>query len=125
MMKTSTTTTWEKKSEDITAQILAKRVQKEARLRHIVEQSAISFFIGGSLISTALRIGGLVVVGFLYFRSDALSTFGVWPFLVLGAFFEACRANRRLDAMLELESMFKETNKANKAEVATPRKPSD
>jgi hypothetical protein len=103
-MKTSATDiAWEEKPEDITAQILAQRVKKEARLREIAEQSARSFLLGGSLVSSIFRCVGLIAIGVLYFRIEAFSSLGVWPFFTLGAFVEACRANRRLDAMIELE----------------------
>lgn len=107
-MKTSATNiAWEEKSEDISAQILAQRVRKEARLREIVEQSAASFFIGGSALANIFRIVGLIAIGTLYFRSAGLSASSVWPVFALGAFVEACRANRRLDALLELERIAK------------------
>lgn len=110
-MKTSVTdTAWEEKSEDITAQILAKRIKKEARLSEIIEQSALSFFIGDSVLSGILRIVGLIVIGVFYFHSEAFPSLGVWPVFTLGAFVEACRANRRLDAMLERERITKENN---------------
>jgi hypothetical protein len=114
-MKTSSAETpWEESAEHITAQVLAKRIGKEARLREVVEQSASSFFIGGSVISSLIRIVGVIVVGVLCFRIEAVSTLGVWPVFALGAFVEACRANRRLDAMIELERMAKEDRQVNK-----------
>lgn len=103
-------TAWEKKSENITAQILAQRVKKEARLREIAEESTFSLFTGGSAFANILRIGGLIAIGVLYFRIAGFSSSGVWPIFALGAFVEACRANRRLDAMLELERMTKAAN---------------
>lgn len=114
-MKTaSNETPWEEKAGDITAQILAKKVRKKARLREVVEQSAFSFFIGGSVISILIRIVGVIAVGVLCFCSEAVSTLGVWPVFAVGAFVEACRANRRLDAMIELERMAEEDRQANK-----------
>jgi hypothetical protein len=114
-MKTSATDNdWETKSEDITAQILAKRVKKEAHLKEIVGQSAFSFFIGNSVLSGVLRIAGLLAIGFFYFRIEASSSLCVWPIFTLGAFVEACRANRRLDALLELERIAQENNQTDK-----------
>ena len=114
-MKTSATDiAWEEKSEDIAAQILAQRVKKEARLREIAEQSAWSFLLGVSLVSGILRCVGLIAIGVLYFRTEASSSLGTWPIFTLGAFVEAFRANRRLDAMIELGRITKENNQANK-----------
>ncbi len=115
-MKTTTTqNVWGEQADEIAAQILATKVRKKARLREIAEQSSLDFFIGGSLFATIARIGALVVLGVLYFRSDAFLSFGVWPILALGGFVEALRANRRLDALLQLHALeAEEKDEANK-----------
>jgi hypothetical protein len=114
-MKTSSTDiAWEEKPEDITAQILAQRVKKETRLREIAEQSAWNFLLGDFLFSSILRCVGLIAIGVLYFRTEVSASLGAWPIFTLGAFIEAYRANRRLDAMIELGRITTENNQANK-----------
>ena len=106
IMKTPTAQNrWEEQPDEIAAQILATTVRKKARLKEIAEQSSLDFFIGGSLLATTVRIASLVVLGVLYFQSDSFSSSGVWPVLVLGGFIQALRANRRLDAILELQEL--------------------
>lgn len=105
-MKTSAEdNAWEEKSQDITAEILAKAVMKEADLREIIEQSACSFYLGGSVISGIFHIIGYIAIGALYYNSQTSSSLTLWPILALGALIEAYRANRRLNALVELEAI--------------------
>jgi hypothetical protein len=106
----------EEKLQDFEAQFLAKRIRREARLREIVEEPAMGFFIGESLVGSVLRIAGCLVLGFLYIRSNLLEAYGVWPVLVLAGLVESFRANRRLDALLELEKLATEEAKRQAAD---------
>ena len=124
-MKTSTAqNSWGEQTDEITAQLLATKVRKKARLREIAEESSVDFFIGGSILANIVRIGTLLALGVLYFRSASFSSFGVWPIFALGGFVEALRSNRRLDALLELQTLEAEDkDQANKSDMATANKP--
>lgn len=94
------------KNDELKARVLVKLIKREERLRHIVEQSAFGFFFGETTLSRILRIIGFVLLlgGItFYVLSDAFTRAGVWPLISIAAFVEALRANRRLDAKLELE----------------------
>jgi hypothetical protein len=106
MENSATETVKDGKTEEMRTQMLIKMIRREAHLKHIVEQSAFGFFIGDTTISRILRIIGLILLlggVTLYLFSDAFSYSGVWPLIAIAAFVEALRANRRMDAMLELE----------------------
>ena len=119
-MKTSTAqNSWGEEADEIAAQIVAKKIRKTARLRDVAEQSSFDFFIGGSLLAATFRIAALLAFGFFYFRSDAFSSLGVWPVFAIGGFVEAQRANRRLDALLELQKLEGEEANANKPQHPT------
>ncbi len=120
MENSATDTVRDETTEEIRAQMLVKMIKREARLRHIVEQSAFGFFIGDTTISKILRISGLLLLlggVTIYLFSDAFSYSGVWPLIAIAAFIEALRANRRLDAMLELELMAEQIYPANTGKV--------
>jgi hypothetical protein len=107
----------EETREDIRAQTLVKLFKREARLRQIAEQSAFAFFVGDTLISRILRISGIVLllgVITIYLFSDAFAYSGIWPLIAIAGFIEALRANRRLDAMIELQ-LFAEQNYPDKS----------
>jgi hypothetical protein len=114
-------------SEDMRAKTLVKLFKREARLRQIVEQSAFSFIIGDTLISRILRISGIVLilgVITLYLFSDAFAYSGIWPLIAIAGFIEALRANRRLDAMIELQ-LFAEQNYPDKSTQSANSSESD
>lgn len=97
----------------MTTQMLAYRIKRELRLRELVEQSAFGFYIGGWKISGIIRMVGVIGIVIIYIRSGAFASTGLWPLFAVGAFLEAYRANRRLDAMLELELMEEQNYAAN------------
>ncbi len=101
-----TGTVRDERTEELRAQMLVKLIKREERLRHIVEQSAFGFFFGDTTLSRILRIIGFVLLlggVTFYLFSDAFNYSGVWPLISIAAFVEALRANRRLDAKIELE----------------------
>ncbi|MES2981519.1 MAG: hypothetical protein V4727_04320 [Verrucomicrobiota bacterium] len=92
-------------AENLLAQTLAKQIQRESKIIDIIEQSACRYFFGETMLVIILRSAALIVCGYLYFRTELASTLGIWPIFALAGFTEAMRANRRLDAMIELESL--------------------
>ncbi len=121
MENSATDTVRDETTEEIRAQMLVKMIKREERLRHIVEQSAFGFFMGDTMISRILRISGLLILlggVTIYLFSDAFSYSGVWPLITIAAFVEALRANRRVDAMLELELIAEQIYPTNSEKVS-------
>lgn len=110
-------------TEDIRAKTLVKLFKREARLRRIAEQSAFAFFVGDTLISRILRISGIVLllgVITIYLFSDAFAYSGIWPLIAIAGFIEALRANRRLDAMIELQLIAEQNYPDKSIQSANP-----
>jgi hypothetical protein len=110
-------------AEDIRVQALVKLFKREARLRQIVEESAFAFIIGDTLISRILRISGIVLllgVITIYLLSDAYDYSGLWPLLAIAGYVEALRANRRLDAMIELQLIADQNYPEKSTQSANP-----
>jgi hypothetical protein len=84
------------------AQLLAKRVSREARLQELVDQSAFNYLYGSSTLSTVLRLTALLLGVFLYVYIGAAEELGFWPLATLACLIEAVRANKRVTAINEL-----------------------
>lgn len=105
MKQSSEDTAREKSTQDGTDRMRANRIKRELRLKELIEQSSFGFYIGDWKWFGILR--AIVVVGLVtfYILSDAFVSTGIWPLIAIAAILEAYRANRRVDAMVELEFM--------------------
>jgi hypothetical protein len=95
----------ELQTEDVSARILANQISREYRLLDVVEQPAYKYYFGGSVLGISLRLVAIIIFGYMYFRGGLFSTVSFWPILALFAIAEAFRANGRIDAMIEVESL--------------------
>lgn len=92
-------------SPDVSAQTLAKQIQRESRLRDIIDQSSYRFYFGETALSIGLRLLATSGLCYLYFHSVFFITLSFWPIFAIGGLIESIRANRRIDAMIELENL--------------------
>ena len=97
---------------EASAELTSKRVKREARLRSILDESAFSFFGGTSKLAFILRLVGIGLIFALWYFEKASPILCILVLFGLGGYAEAIRANRRLDAYMQLMEMERERDKS-------------
>ena len=97
---------------EASAVLASKRVKREARLRRVLDESAFSYFGGSSTLAFIFRMVGVGLVIALWYFEKAHPLVLILILFGLGGYAEAIRANRRLDAFMQLMELEREKDES-------------